>query len=298
MSSLTRRNVTIKLLQLTQRLNSGRHSIRRVHASTCTRPWTRMLQDLLALFLCDLIVYVLSIGLESADYIQGRASRRLLARTDSPSVDHDGRPVQATHGHDTTRHVLVAARQGNQAVVPLTPHGSLDRVGNQVARLQRVSHARRPHGDAVGHADGVEAVAHAVGRHDAPFDLFGQVEQVHVAGVALVPDGADADLRLVHVLFLEAGGVQHGLRGALHFCLRQRAAGERTGENVRNKRARAVRDGKDTAEAEDALRGHIEEQQQQLQGAARSTNYKEQQQQQQGAVTATTRSSNSRHNEL
>src|SRR5690606_28214936 len=40
------------------------------------------------------------------------------------------------------------------------------------------------------------------------------VIEVHVAAVALVPDARDPYLRLVHVLRAEAGGVEHGLRGA------------------------------------------------------------------------------------
>ena len=52
------------------------------------------------------------------------------------------------------------------------------------------------------------------------FTFVGQVEQVHVARVALVPHAGDADLRLLHVGFGHAGGVEHGLRGALRFGLR------------------------------------------------------------------------------
>jgi hypothetical protein len=50
---------------------------------------------------------------------------------------------------------------------------------------------------------------------DALLHLRGQVEQVHVAGVALVPHAGDADLGLVHILFGEPGAVEHRLRGAL-----------------------------------------------------------------------------------
>ena len=53
---------------------------------------------------------------------------------------------------------------------------------------------------------------------------MGEVEQVHVARVTLVPDARDADLRLVHVRLVHAGGVEHGLRGALGFRLRDAAA--------------------------------------------------------------------------
>jgi hypothetical protein len=61
----------------------------------------------------------------------------------------------------------------------------------------------------------VEAKAHESGGDHAPLDLGGQVEQVHVAGVALVPDAGDPDLGLVHVLFGEPGGVEHRLGGPL-----------------------------------------------------------------------------------
>ena len=44
--------------------------------------------------------------------------------------------------------------------------------------------------------------------------------EVHVAGVALVPHAGDADLRLLHVGFGQAGAIEHGLRGPLAFGLR------------------------------------------------------------------------------
>ena len=42
---------------------------------------------------------------------------------------------------------------------------------------------------------------------------------MHIAGVAFIPDARNADLRLVHIVFGQAGGVEHGLRGALRFRL-------------------------------------------------------------------------------
>ena len=44
-------------------------------------------------------------------------------------------------------------------VVPLGAHHGFDRVGDQVARLQRIAHAVGAHRDAVADADGVEAHA-------------------------------------------------------------------------------------------------------------------------------------------
>ena len=56
------------------------------------------------------------------------------------------------------------------------------------------------------------------------FTSRGQVQEVHVAGVAFEPHAGDADLGLVHVGFGEAGGVEHRLRGALRFGLGDLAA--------------------------------------------------------------------------
>src|SRR5262249_43807589 len=134
------------------------------------------------------------------------------------------RTVQPAHGDETSRHVLVAAGEGDQRVVPLRAHHGLDRIGDQVPRLQRIAHAVGAHRDAVADTDGVEPHAdHAGSAHPATY--FGrELEQVHVAGVAVVPDAGDADLRLAHVLGGEAGTVEHGLRGALRFGLGDVAA--------------------------------------------------------------------------
>ncbi len=115
---------------------------------------------------------------------------------DRSAVNHDGRAIQPPHGDHAARHVLIAARNGNVGVIPLRRHQGLNRIGNQIARLQRKAHAIGAHGNAVAHADGVEAHAdHARGLH-AFFHFFGQVEQVHVARVAFKPHARNAYLRL------------------------------------------------------------------------------------------------------
>jgi len=43
---------------------------------------------------------------------------------------------------------------------------------------------------------------------------------MHVAGISLEPHAGDADLRLRHVFFSESGSVEHRLRCALRFRLR------------------------------------------------------------------------------
>ena len=88
----------------------------------------------------------LAVGLERRDDVAHLALR--VARLDRAAVDHQRRPVEPRHGHDAARHVLVAAGNGDQRVVPLRAHHGLDRVGDQIARRQREAHAGRAHRDA------------------------------------------------------------------------------------------------------------------------------------------------------
>ena len=81
------------------------------------------------------------------------------------------------------------------------------------------AHAVGAHRDAVADADGVEPHPDHPGRDDAFLHLVGEPEQVHVAGIALVPHARDAHLGLVHVVVGHARRVEHRLRGALRFRL-------------------------------------------------------------------------------
>ena len=121
-------------------------------------------------------------------------------------------------------HVLVAPRYGDVGVVVLRAHDGLDAVGDEVAGLEAVAHAPGAHGDGVADADGVEPEADHAGLEDAVADGLGEAEQVHVAGVPLVPHRGDADLRLAEVGVGEADPVEHGLRGALRLGLRDARA--------------------------------------------------------------------------
>ena len=68
-----------------------------------------------------------------------------VTRRDRAAVDHQRRPVEPRHRHHAARHVLVAAGHGDERVVPLRAHHRLDRVGDEVARRQRVAHAVGAH---------------------------------------------------------------------------------------------------------------------------------------------------------
>jgi hypothetical protein len=95
------------------------------------------------------------------------------------------------------------------------PHHRFNRVGNQVARRQRIAHAVGAHRQPVAHADGVEAKADEPSSLDAFLDAGRQPVEMHVAGVALVPHAADADLGLLQIGVGQADAVQHRLRRAL-----------------------------------------------------------------------------------
>lgn len=142
-----------------------------------------------------------------------------MTRFYSPAINHNARSVEPPHGNDSTWHIFVTAGDGNIAIVPLRCHDGLDAVGNEVPGLEAVAHATGAHGDGVADANGVEAEGNHASSSNAVTHGLGEVEEVHVAGVALVPDRGDADLGLGHVVLGETDAVEHGLGGALRFGL-------------------------------------------------------------------------------
>ncbi len=207
-----------------QGFDGGRHRIGGVHAPTGACARAGKTHDLLATIVIDATRQVLAVGLECGHDVQWRVIRQ-MARSDRSSVDHDRGAIDPPHRHHRARHVLVAAGDRDVGVVPLSAHHRLDRVGDEVARLERVAHALGAHRDAVGDTDGVEAHSDHARGHDALFDPSSELIEVHVAGIPLVPDRGDADLRLVHVVGRQAGGIEHRLAGALRCGLGDAAAG-------------------------------------------------------------------------
>jgi hypothetical protein len=197
-------------------LNHTGQSVGGVHATAGTAAGARVSNNIEALLLGDLARDELSVSLERRDNVQLGVLGLLAATSrDRTTVNHQTRPVHASHSHDNTGHVLVATRNADVRIVPLTTHDRLNRVGNKITALQRVAHALGTHADTVTYTNGVELHAVETGALHTLLDLVVQLHQVHVAGVSRVPDTADADLGLVQVAVLHAGGVQHGLRRAL-----------------------------------------------------------------------------------
>jgi hypothetical protein len=129
------------------------------------------------------------------------------AGEDGAAVDEDGGTVQARDGHEAAGHVLVTAADGHEAVEHLAAHHGLDRVGDNLARDERIFHSLGAHGNAIGNGDGVEDESLAAGFGHAFRRRFRELVDVDVAGGDLTPGGGDADLRFLEVTALESDRV-------------------------------------------------------------------------------------------
>mmetsp|Transcript_3116 Transcript_3116/g.11969 ORF Transcript_3116/g.11969 Transcript_3116/m.11969 type:complete len:291 (+) Transcript_3116:2028-2900(+) len=201
-------------------LDAAGHGVGGVHAAARARARARVTHDVFALFLRDSAGNELSVRLERGYDIECATIHGGVARANGTAVNHQRRAVQSTHGHDRTRHVLIAPRERNISVVPLSTHHGLDAIRDQIPRLQREGHARRTHGNPVRHPHGVKLKAHHIRRLDAFRHFTRQVQQVFVTRVSLPPHRGHADLRFVHIGLRQARGVQHRLRRSLALRLR------------------------------------------------------------------------------
>ena len=201
------------------RLDRRGHRVGGVHAAAGAGARAGVADDVAAAGVVDPSGHVFAVALEGGDDVERRAIGK-VAGLDRASIDHQGRAVEPAHRDQAARHVLVAAGDCHEAVVPLCMHHRLDRVGDHVAGGEGVAHPLGAHRDAVADADRIEPHPDHAGRHHALADLRRQRVQVHVAGVALVPHAHDAHLGLVEVGGLETGAEEHRLRGALRAGLR------------------------------------------------------------------------------
>ena len=122
------------------------------------------------------------------------------AGQDRPAIDEDRRHVEAAHRHHHAGQRLVAARDADEAVIAVAPHGELDRIGDHFPRRQRRAHAIVPHRDTVGHRDGAEFARRAAGGRDAFLDRLRLAHQRDIARCRLVPAAGDADEGLMDLL--------------------------------------------------------------------------------------------------
>lgn len=86
-----------------------------------------MSDDVETLVFGDFACNELAVRLESGNDIDLLILEGLgAARLDSTAIHHERRPVHTSHGHDDTRHVLVASGDGDVRIVPLAAHDCLD----------------------------------------------------------------------------------------------------------------------------------------------------------------------------
>ena len=90
-----------------------------------------------------------------------------------------------------------------------------DRIGDQVARRQRIKHPVVAHGDPVIDGDGVEFLGDAASRLDLARHQLPHVLQVHMTRHKLREGIDDGDDRLAEVAILHAGSAPQGA-GAGH----------------------------------------------------------------------------------
>ena len=198
-----------------QCLDRGGHGVGRVHAATGARAGDGLGLDGLEFGVVDLVIGTGADRFEHRDDVEFLVA--VAAGQDGAAIDEDGRAVQSGDANHAARHVLVAAPNGDEAVKALAADDCLDRVGNDLARHQRVLHALGAHRNAVRDGDGVEDDRLAAVSVDAFGGIIGQFVDVHVAGRHHTPGRGDADLRFGEILVGETDGVQHGAAGgALH----------------------------------------------------------------------------------
>lgn len=208
----------------THHFNGGSHSVGRVHTTTSTTTRAGIPNNIKPLRLGDLAGQELTVGLESGHNIDiGIALHRRTPRLNRPTINHQTGPIHPPHRHHHTGHVLITPRNTDISIIPLTSHDRLDRIGNQIPTLQRVPHPLRPHANRIANPHRVELVPDQPGLLHTLAHPVVQVQQVHVARVAIVPNRRNSDLPLVQVLVLESCGVQHRLRGTLRDGLRDMA---------------------------------------------------------------------------
>ena len=196
-----------------ERFDCRGHRVGGIHATTGTGTRATAFDDLTSFFFGDLASDELSVALKGADDV--KLFIVVAACLDCSAVDHDRRTIQPPHRDQAAWHVLVATRKCNQCVVPLATHDGFDRVSDQITTLQAEAHAFGAHRDAVADTDGVESHADQPCVFDTLLHFRSQIQQVHVAAIAFVPNTGDSDLRLVHVLGSHSRGVEHRLRSPL-----------------------------------------------------------------------------------
>ena len=154
-----------------QGFDRGGHRVGGVHAAAGAGAGAGMPDDLAALGVGHLAGQLRAVARERGDDVDRLAGRR-VAGADRAAVDHEAGAIEPAQRHERSRACSCRSREATmQASYHWALHDGFDRVGDEVARLERVAHAVGAHRDAVGDADRVEPHADEPGRHDALLHL-------------------------------------------------------------------------------------------------------------------------------
>src|SRR5262249_53727858 len=124
--------------------------------------------------------------------------------------DKDAGHVQPCHGHDAAGHVLVAAADGEQAIVVHSPCHDFQAIGNDLARDQAVAHALVAHHDAVRGGRRTKDLRHSTPGPNTLTAALRQAVQMCVAGCYLAEKRGDADHWPIEIFIVKTHGAEHG----------------------------------------------------------------------------------------
>ena len=216
----------------THGLDRGRHGVGGIHPSAGSRAGDGFGLDLLEFLFRDFVCGALADGLEDRDDIQLALGQ--AAGHDGSAINKNRRTVHPGHRHHAPRHVFVTPADRDESVEALAAHNRLDRVGNDLARDERVFHSLGAHRNAIRDGDGIENRGLAARLVDAERGLAGELVDVHVAWRDHAPGGSDADLRLGKITLLVADRIKHrAARGAAEAIENSRGKGTHGGIGFR-----------------------------------------------------------------
>ena len=149
-----------------------------------------------------------------------------LAGLHRPAGHEDGRNVQPQRCVQHPRRVILSQLEmqtrasGQWALTMYSTQSAI-----QVARRQRIEHARVAHGDAVVHGDGIELAGHPAGLGDGARHQVAYVLQAHAARHELGERIGDRDDRLSEIAVAQATSPPQRPRARRAAAPRDRARG-------------------------------------------------------------------------
>ena len=124
------------------------------------------------------------------------------------------RDIDAHRGHQHAGGDLVAIRDAHHGVGAVGVDHVLDRIGDEIARWQRVEHPVVAHGDAVIDGDGIELLGYPACCLDLARDELSQLHEVHVSRHKLREGVDHGNDRFFEIAVFHAGGTPQRARSS------------------------------------------------------------------------------------